>query len=149
MGLSNIGRVNGFTFMELLTVIVLFGILSTLFYNGLGIIQKSSSKIVDDFNGEMDIVLFMQQVENTVSHSDSIQLEDQNFLIFTKNQINTLTLRNSQIGYKQNSINESLNVDSLAFNIEESKLDLIYSFSLFVKKNQKEYRFIFSNKKRI
>ena len=149
MGLSNISKVKGFTVMELLTVIVLFGILSTLFYNGLGIIQNSSTKIVSDFNGEMDIVLFMQQIENTVSNSDSIQFESQYFSFFTQDRISTLTVKGNQISYLKNTFNESLNADSIAFNIEERKLNLIYSFSLFVMKNQKEYHYLFSNKKRI
>jgi hypothetical protein len=132
-----------------MTVMVLFGILSSLFYFGLEIVQKSSGKLMKSFNEEIELTNLMTRMEFLVSDSDSIIFTEKQLSIFNKEITNAIVLSENKLEYGSENESEILQFDSLQFEIVEADINRIISFTISININQKEYYYFFSNRKKI
>jgi prepilin-type N-terminal cleavage/methylation domain-containing protein len=149
MALLKKNRVKGFTIAELLVVMTLFGVLISFFYFGWGIVQRSSSKLINDYLLEIELNNMMKDISLEFSQADSIILVEKNILCYDEFKTSKLELNQYAIVWNKYNVSDSLILDSSYYSLNKINSHKVSQLDLTVILSGNEYHFLLENKRQL
>lgn len=146
----NKNRIEGFTIVELLVVMALFAILSSLFYFGFSIVQKSSQQLINNYSTEIELNNLLRQLNHDFSSADSIVFEEGKILYYIDQTEGTIHFSENEIHWNKGLFNEILHIDTSYYSLSKHPIsNKIKHVDLTVKLGAKKHLFYLENKKQL